>query len=274
MTFAQKIDFKSIPVIEVARELLGEESKERSTPQEKHFSDHGGLFVNVNKNRWFSYGNATGGDALNLVCFVKDCDVGAGIRWLRLRGHVPQSEGFRQNGKAHSIAPMGSQQGKGNDGPAHRFTKPNTPQKHVVAAYDYTDESGEVLSRKVRYDPKGFGQCKPGGSGGWIWNVDDVRRVPYRLPELIEAVASERTIFIAEGEKAVEALVKLDVPATCAGGALKWRDDYSKHLAGATVIILPDNDEPGRKARDQIAKSLTGMAASIKVSGFAGIGRR
>jgi hypothetical protein len=47
MTYAQKIDFKSIPVIEVARELLGEETPEQSTAEEKHFPDHGGLFVNM-----------------------------------------------------------------------------------------------------------------------------------------------------------------------------------------------------------------------------------
>jgi len=51
MRFAQKIDFKSIRVLDVARELLGEENKERSTAQEKHFPDHEGLFVNVSKNR-------------------------------------------------------------------------------------------------------------------------------------------------------------------------------------------------------------------------------
>jgi hypothetical protein len=128
-----------------------------------------------------------------------------------------------------------------------------------------------VLSRKLRYDPKGFSQCKPDGDGGWIENVDGVRRVPYRLPELIEAVANERPMFIAEGEKAVEALVGLGVPATCAGGALKWRDDYSQFLKGANVIILPDNDEAGRKARDQIARSLTGVAGSIKVLPLPGL---
>src|SRR6516164_4926592 len=47
-------------------------------------------------------------------------------------------------------------------------------------------------------------------------------------------------------------------------GAGKWRDEYSKHLKGANVVILPDNDEPGRKHAEQVTKSLTGIAASVR----------
>ena len=93
MNYAQRIDFKSIPVIEVARELLGEESKERSQAQEKHFPDHGGLVRQHQQKPLVFSRQREGGDALDLICFVKNCDTGAGIRWLKLHGHVPQSEG-------------------------------------------------------------------------------------------------------------------------------------------------------------------------------------
>lgn len=225
MTLAQKINFKAIPVLDVARELLGEENKERSTAQEKHFPDHAGLFVNVNKNRWFSHGNGTGGDALNLVCLIKNCDDGTGIRWLKLHGHVPRSEGYtRQNGNGHLITPAASR-----------------PKASIVATYDYTDEKGVLLFQVVRFQPKDFRQRKPDGNGAWIWKGTE-RSVLYRLPELIEAVANEHPIFIAEGEKGVGALVKIGVTATCSpGGALKWRDEYSQFLEGANVIILRQN---------------------------------
>ena len=79
-------------------------------------------------------------------------------------------------------------------------------------------------------------------------------------------------IFIAEGEKTVDALVQSGVTATCSsGGALKWRDDYSKHLAGASVVILPDNDKPGRDHAQQVRKSLTGVAASLKILPLPGL---
>ena len=93
-----------------------------------------------------------------------------------------------------------------------------------------------------------------------------------RLPELIEAVANEHPIFIAEGEKAVGALIKIGVTATCSpGGALKWRDEYSQFLEGANVMILPDNDKPGRNHANRVVKSLTGVAASIKVLPLPGL---
>jgi hypothetical protein len=83
MTAAEKIDYSLIPVLDVARELPGHESRERSCANEKHFADHGGLFVNIKKNRWYSHGNATGGDAINLIRFANSCDYKAAFDWLR-----------------------------------------------------------------------------------------------------------------------------------------------------------------------------------------------
>jgi hypothetical protein len=86
---------KLIPLIDVARALLGEEGRERSNGVEKHFPNHGGLFVNVEKNRWYSHGNATGGDALELVRFIKGCGNAEGLSWLQSVGlvspHQPQN---------------------------------------------------------------------------------------------------------------------------------------------------------------------------------------
>ena len=85
MTFAEKkIDYGLIPVIDVAREVLGQESRERTTANERHFPDRGGLFVNLKKNRWYCGGESTGGDAIDLIRFVNDCDYKAAFDWLRL----------------------------------------------------------------------------------------------------------------------------------------------------------------------------------------------
>ena len=51
------------------------------------------------------------------------------------------------------------------------------------ATYQYTDETGVLLYEVLRYEPKTFRQRRPDGNGGWIWQLGDVRRVPYRLPE-------------------------------------------------------------------------------------------
>ena len=144
--------------------------------------------------------------------------------------------------------------------------------KTIVATYDYTSEAGELLFQVVRYSPKGFRQRRPDGNGGWILSLGETSRVLHRLPEVVEAVALERTIFVAEGEKTVDALVGLGVPATCsAGGAGKWRDDYSQYLADANVVILPDKDEPGEAHCEAVAKSLAGVSAKVRVLRLPGL---
>jgi hypothetical protein len=74
MTAAEKIDYKLIPVIDVAHELLGQETRDRTTANERHFDGRGGLFVNIKKNRWYSHGNQAGGDAISLIRFALGCD--------------------------------------------------------------------------------------------------------------------------------------------------------------------------------------------------------
>ena len=55
------------------------------------------------------------------------------------------------------------------------------------------------------------------------------------------------------------------------GGAGKWRAEFAEHLVGADVVILPDNDAPGREHADAVARSLTGKAARIRVVDLPGL---
>ena len=68
----------------------------------------------------------------------------------------------------------------------------------IVVTYNYVNESRKNLFEVVRYEPKHFSQRRPDGGGGHIWNLDGVRLVLYRLPELIQAVVSGRVVFLAE----------------------------------------------------------------------------
>lgn len=135
----------------------------------------------------------------------------------------------------------------------------------IVAIYDYTDEARRLLFQVVRKNPRAFVQRRPNCNGGWIWNKENVRSVPYRLPELLEAVSLDRTVYIVEGEKDVETLVEKGLDATCnAGGAGKWSMEFGEFLKGADVVVIPDNDEVGRKHADAVLKSLTGKAKRIR----------
>lgn len=140
-----------------------------------------------------------------------------------------------------------------------------SPEKRIVATYDYFDESGELLYQVVRYEPKDFRQRRPDDAGGWIWNLKGVRRVLYRLPQLL-TVDKSAIVFIVEGERDADRLAELGLVATTnASGAEKWRDEYNEHLRGRRVVILPDNDEAGHKHAEKVAASLQGIAANVQI---------
>ncbi len=135
----------------------------------------------------------------------------------------------------------------------------------IAVTYDYRDEQNKLLFQLVRSEPKKFRQRRPNGEGGWLWNLNGTRRVPYRLPELLTADPSA-TVFICEGEKDVDNLVALGLLATTnPGGAGKWRDEYGEALRGRHVCILSDNDVPGREHSEMVANSLSNVAASVRI---------
>jgi AAA domain len=141
-----------------------------------------------------------------------------------------------------------------------------------AATFDYVDEAGSLLFQVCKTRDKEFPQRRPNGHGGWIWNTKAVRKVLYRLPELIEAIANDHTILIVEGEKDVESLRRINICATCnPGGASKpgqqskWRKEFSETLRGADIIIIPDNDEAGRAHADAISRMSAGIANRVRL---------
>lgn len=141
--------------------------------------------------------------------------------------------------------------------------QPKYSARNIVREYDYRDEKGTLLFQVVRFEPKDFRQRQPNGNGGWIWKLTGVSLVLYRLPQLL---ASTGLVLIPEGEKDVDNAAKLGFNATCNPmGAGKWRDDYSKHLAGRDCIIIPDRDEPGEKHAAQVAESLLKAGSKARV---------
>jgi len=139
------------------------------------------------------------------------------------------------------------------------------------AAYEYRDERGALLFEVVRGPGKRFRQRRPDGLGGGAWNLAGVPRVLYRLPELRAADPSTE-VYVVEGEKDVETLRHLGLIATTnPQGAGKWRPELSEPLRGRDVVILPDNDEPGRKHADSVARLLAGVARRIRIVELPGL---
>lgn len=141
----------------------------------------------------------------------------------------------------------------------------------IEAVYDYRRADGRLLYQVLRYTPKSFKQRRQGEEGRWIWKVDGVQRVLYRLPELLSADPS-LPVFVPEGEKDVNRLAELGLVATTNPmGAGRWRPEYSEHLRDRHVVVLPDHDDPGQKHGEDIARSLRGIAASIQVLALPGL---
>lgn len=140
--------------------------------------------------------------------------------------------------------------------------------------YNYQDADGSLLFQVLRYEPKDFRQRRkardddPSGKikSGWVWSTKGVAKVPFRLPQVLAGIRAGRTIYIAEGEKCAKRLEKIGLIATTnAGGALKWADELTPYFEGADVVILPDNDGPGRRHGQQVAKALSSVAERVRV---------
>jgi len=146
-------------------------------------------------------------------------------------------------------------------------------KSEIVTTYDYRDEQGELLYQVVRMEPKSFRQRRPKDGGGWDWSLKGVRRICYRLSQVLSA-KPEETIFVGEGEKDADNLDRRGLVATCnSGGAGKWQVEFSQFLKGRRVVILPDKDGPGRKHAETVARSLQGTAAEVKVVELPGAGK-
>jgi len=77
------------------------------------------------------------------------------------------------------------------------------PRGKPVKIYDYTDANGYVVHQTERYEPKAFSQRRPDPAkpGAYLWNLNGITPVLYRLPEVIQAVTAGSTILVCEGEK-------------------------------------------------------------------------
>lgn len=143
-------------------------------------------------------------------------------------------------------------------------------------SFIYRDEQGAIVYKveKIRM-PDGSKECpsyRPNGDGGWIAGIKGLKRVPYRLPELI-AAPKDQPVFVVEGEGKADALAAWGLVATCnIGGAGKWNKDYAKWFAGRQVIILPDNDPvdqetgrcPGLDHAKDVLKTVKPVAESVR----------
>jgi hypothetical protein len=153
----------------------------------------------------------------------------------------------------------------------YRITGMEAPKqgRKIAKLYDYTDVRGRLLYQKVRYEPKGFAQRAPvcdatGKRIDWRYNLDDVKKGLYRLPEVLTA----KLVVICEAKDCenLQAALGADwVTTTNFDGAGKWKDDYSPYFTGRLVLVLPDNDAVGMAHAETVAASVSKYAHTVKI---------
>jgi hypothetical protein len=152
--------------------------------------------------------------------------------------------------------------------------KPITRQ--LEQEWHYSDEEGVTLFIKQRFrtaDAKGkdYKLIKVDEAGRRHATLGDARIVPYKLPELRDAVSKGRYVYLTEGEKAADAIISLGSVATSShAGSGTWPDAITEYFAGANVVILPDNDTPGWKYAKKAAAKLLPIAKSVRVVDLGG----
>jgi RecA-family ATPase len=245
----------------VARLLLGEPNRTLSSKGELRYGTRGSLSVDLQKGTWFDNEANQGGGVLDLVTRETGLTGKDRNEWMDEHGFSVDRDRPKPNGSGHF---------------------------NIVETYDYVDDAGKLLFQVCRLDPKDFRQRRPDQTrhDGWTWSVRGLSSVPYRLPELTEALAQGLTVFVVEGEKDADNLWRIGLPATCnAGGVGKWRDELNDHFIDADVVVIEDNDPqkkhpktgapmfhedgrpilPGQDHAQAVAAALSQVAARVRV---------
>jgi len=141
----------------------------------------------------------------------------------------------------------------------------------LVKAYTYTDEHRAVLFENVRLEIhfrgqryKTFRQRRPVEPSGYVENLDGVRRVPYRLAEVLQAAG--QVVHVPEGEKDADRLAALGL---CSSHIPNATTTELEAFRGRTVFLHADNDGPGRDKVAAKARALIKIANSVRIVHFA-----
>jgi len=126
--------------------------------------------------------------------------------------------------------------------------------------WTYHDDSEDPVGLILRWDREGGKEIRPVSRTreGWVLGGMPTPRPLYRLVELLKR--TDERVYVAEGEKAADAAGSLGLLATTSphGAHSAAKADW-RPLAGRDVAILPDNDDPGRRYADEVARILLGL---------------
>ena len=225
-------------IAQVARELWGDENKKLSHGAELRFGRMGSKSVDIDRGIWQDHETGESGG------FVDLCK----LAYPDANGHLADFLETR----------FGMEKDK-------QFQKKKDGQ---ITVFDYIGAHGVLEYQVIRTDfadgGKTFRQRRPDGQGGWINSIKDIKRLPYNLPEVLHK--KDRAVWIVEGEKCVEKLREIGIVATTNnGGSGNWSEDLNEWFKDRKVIVVPDNDEAGKKHAVKVINQLLPVVQAIKL---------
>ena len=133
---------------------------------------------------------------------------------------------------------------------AHAWSAATQLWGEPATSWEYYDRTGTLVGLVLRWEANGRKEIRPLAlvEGGWVIGAMPAPRPIFRLELVASSAATNATVFVVEGEKAADAGRRLGLVCTTSSGgaAAAHLTDWSP-LTGRNVVILPDNDEPGRK---------------------------
>ncbi len=142
-------------------------------------------------------------------------------------------------------------------------------KKKIEAVYNYVSINGGYAFTKVRMQGKkmlyGILENERFTYGLRGQTRKELKAVYGSVQAINKAVSEGKPIFIPEGEKDVDTLIKQGYTAFSYSGVNDWAADMAQLCKGAVVYVLADNDEPGRRVANIIQSDLQGIAKSAKV---------
>ena len=145
--------------------------------------------------------------------------------------------------------------------------------------YIYGDENNKPLYCKIKYKnedgkkyfiTKYLSEIDIGFKYGESKDFERCRKVIYNLSQIKKAVSQDSWIFFVEGEKDVETLKKLNIPATTIY-TKKWEVFYDNDLKDSKVAFIGDSGKSGKEFKNFVVEKLKKCCKGLKIIDLPGL---
>lgn len=283
-----------------AAAIFGEPNRRLSKKNDTRYGAQGSFSVRPDTGQWYDHESKEGGGVLDLIKREKGITGKDAIEWLRSIGcHIDDRQGYApQRQQRPPVTDHGPAPAPWDDDPRESYGGEPSSQRGgadpaaealrgpPTKIYPYEDPEGNIVLEVCRYEwigddgkkKKTFRQRRPPGphdkprdvKGGYVWNLKDTALVPYRLPQLMNAIEDGETLCVVEGERDADTLAAFDLAATCnPQGAGKWPDELTGYFQRAKrVVLFEDNDEAGRKHVSVVGAALKRAGIDVRLVRF------